>query len=917
MRGALLGACVLFAVAPARADDAALLLDIPHQLYTLDNGLTVILYEDHDAPVVAVNVAYLVGSADDRDGSHHFAHLFEHLMFRGSEHAERGFLQDIELMGGTANGTTFDDFTVYTSTVPSAHLERLLWLEADRMGHLMGGIDQGDLDAEREVVRSEGRQRVRDQPFGGVGFVALDNLYPEGHPYDAARDGAYADLNVASLDAVAAFYEDNYGPRAAALSIAGDIDPAQTRALIETWFGGLAPRGRAQREDPGPLQVPQTLDETLELPVPENRVLVTWLTPAWLAPDDAELDMLSAVLDNGYAPRLSDMVNKRDVRATLVTAGQTSKLWGGRYTIGITFPAGGDPDPVLEALWEILDELGDEAVSDAEFTAALRHWKLRELRNADGPEAMASRLSAYWRKTGETASIGDSWRRFESLEPEDLRRVAARWLTRERASVVIVRADADAEPMRFPGLDVQDSGRTAGPQVVDDGRITAGPGLGAPAASRLPHIERFTHRSGLDVILLPDHDVPTLSQSLVFRGGPLVEAPNLRGLGSTTAWSMLGGAKREKNRSITRQVHGRTLGLVALNGDSYTGLQFQARSANYGALMQSFAELVIRPALTDSAVANIVRQKVATLQRNEAVPRFAAWALFRHALLQGHPGEIGSIGWLRTVPSIDARAARAYHRAWWLPRNGSLVIAGDLSRAELEPILDDALKGWSKRRPRQPVHAPPKASGGRLILLDRPGLSQSQLYVGGLGPSAGHPDLAAAQVLAHILGGGLGSRLNRRLRMERQLTYGAGSAVLVLPDTGAVFAWAAVDGDATVECVREILGIFEQVRVSDPPDQAEVARAVMGLEGRLLRGFMSNPEAADVLLELLEWGQDPTDPAAWVELLRAVGPADVVRVAESALRLDALTFVVLGDAASLEPELIGLGLEVEVIHQER
>ncbi len=905
------------AVPALASDDAAILLDIPHELFVLDNGLTVILHEDHDAPVVALNVTYFVGSADNAVGSHHFAHLFEHLMFRGSEHTERGYLQDIELMGGTANATTYDDSTVYTAVVPSAHLERLLWLEADRMGYLMGGIEQSDLDAEREVVRSEGRQRVRDQPFGGVGLVALDNLYPEGHPYDVARDGAYGDLNAATLEAVASFYEANYGPRSALLTIAGDIDVDQARAWIDQWFGALPARGRGHPEDPGPVEVVETLDETLVLPVPENRVLVTWLTPAWLAPDDAELDMLSAVLDNGYAPRLADMVHRRNVRATRVTAGQTSKRWGGRYSIGITFPAGKDPEPVLEALWEIIDELGDETVSDEEFSTALRHWKLRELNRAEGPEAIAARLSSYWRHTGETESIGDSWRRFEELEPEDLRRVADRWLGRERASVVIVEADAEASPLSFPGLDVKDSGDSEAIEVLDDGLIEAGPPLGEPAALSLPSIDRFAHKSGLDVILLPDHDVPMIAQALLFEGGSLVEPPELRGLASTTAWSMLGGARREKDRSITRQVHGRTLGLSAINGEGYTGLKFQSRSANYGALMQAFGEVVIRPALSESAVANIVRQKYATLQRNRSVPRFRAWELFRRALFQGHPAEIGPIGWLKSVPRIDGRDAKAHHRAWWLPRNGSLLVAGDVSPEELSQILDDALKGWRKKRVKQPQREPPVARGGRIVLVDQPGLSQSQLYVGSLGPSAGDEDLAAAEVLTQILGGGLGARLNRRLRVERQITYGAGSTLLVLPETGALFAWTSVDGDATAECVREILSIFEQVRVSAPPDEAEVRRAVIGLEGRVLRSFMTNDEATALLLELLEWGQDPTDPAGWIDKLRAVGPDEVAAVADRLLRPEVLTFVVLGDANVLEEELSELGLEVQVLHGDR
>ena len=908
----------LLAANPALAvDDTAVLLDVPHEIYTLDNGLTVILHEDHDAPVVAVNIAYKVGSADDRPGSHHFAHLFEHLMFRGSEHAERGFIQDIELMGGTANGTTFDDFTVYTSTVPSAHLNRLLWLEADRMAYLMGGIDQSDLDAEREVVRSEGRQRVNDQPYGAVGFVALDNLYSEGHPYDTERSGDYEDLNAASMEDVAAFYEASYGPRAAVLTLAGDIDPDATRAMIAAWFGPLEARGKAERVDPGFIEEPERLDETLVLPVPQNRIIVSWLTPRWLDPDDAELDMLSAVLDNGYAPRLAEMVHQRNVRATQTTAGQTSKRWGGRYSIGITFPAGKDAEPVLDALWEVLDELADEAVSDAEFEQALRHWKLREMDRAEGPEAVAARLSSYWRHTGETASIGDTWRRFEALEPADLRRVAARWLTREKASVLVVQADPDAERIRFPGLDVAESGSGSGAVALDDGTITTGPPLGEPAAITLPSVERFTHRSGLDVLLLSDDDVPTLAQRLVFWGGALVEPPDLRGLASTTAWAMLGGAKREVDKAITRQVHGRTLGLGALNGDSYTGLGFVARSANYAALMDGFAEIVIRPALTEGSVSNIVRQKYATLQRNEAVPRFRAWEVFRRELFGAHPAAINSIGWIKTVARIDARAARAFHRAWWLPRNGSLVIAGDLTRSQLEPVLDTALTGWRKKRPRVRARPLPTPNGGRIVLVDRPNLSQSQVYVGSLGPAAGHPDLAATKVLTRILGGGLGSRLNRRLRLEKQITYGAGSSLLVLPDTGAFYAWASVDGEATSDCVREILAIFEQVRVSAPPDEAEVRRAAIGLEGQLLRSFMTGYGAVDQMIDLLEWGIDPTDPAAWIEQLRAVDPAAIARAADQQLRPESLLFVVLGDAASIEPELADLGLDVEVLHLPR
>ena len=503
------------------------------------------------------------------------------------------------------------------------------------------------------------------------------------------------------------------------------------------------------------------------------------------------------------------------------------------------------------------------------------------------------------------------------MTPEDLRDAAARWLPRGRASVVIVEADVAAPSMEFPGLDVEDSGEGGVADVHDDGVIGAGPALGALGPLTLPAIDRFTHRSGLDVLLLSDDDLPTVSQRLVFWGGPLVEPEEVRGVASTTAWSLLGGARNDRKRETTRQVHGRTLGLAAINGESYTGLTFQARSTDYAPLMQGFAEIVIRPALTEGGVATMVRQKYGTLQRNEAVPRFLAWQQFRRVLFRGHPAEIGPTGWIGSIPRIDGREAWFFHRRWWLPKNGTLFLSGDVDRAELEPVLDSALKRWRKKKPKIRPREAPRYEGGRIVLINKPGLSQSQLYVGGLGPASGSADLAATEVLSRVLGGGLGARLNRRLRIEKQITYGAGSSLLVLPDTGALFAWASVDAEATGECVREILAIFEQVRSTDPPGAAEVERAVAGLEGSLLRSFMTNHGSTATLLRLLAWGQDPTDPAAWIEKLRAVGPDDVAAAAARQLDPGALTFVVLGDAAAIEPEVADLGFEIEVIHAPR
>ncbi|OFX26475.1 MAG: peptidase M16 [Anaeromyxobacter sp. RBG_16_69_14] len=415
---------------------------IPFESFKLANGLNVILSEDHTAPIVGVDVHYNVGSKDEKPGRTGFAHLFEHLMFQGSAHLPKGEADRlIENVGGSANGSTSQDQTVYWEQVPSNALEQALFIESDRMGWLLPTLDQAKLDNQREVVKNERRQSFEMQPYGTAFITLAANLWDPDFPYHWLPIGSHEDLSAATLADVREFFRQWYGPNDASLAIAGDFDPGEARRLVEKWFGAIPPSPPPEHRRPTPRPLTQekrvTIEDNVELP----RLYVAWQTPKLFAEGDAQLDMLGAILSEGKSARLVKRLVMDERIAQQISAGQSSQELASTFLVVATPKPGQTVDRLLAEIDEEIEKLKKEPPAEGELQRAVNKTESRAifgLEPVGGFGGRAASLNRYYFETGDPGYFPQDIGRYRKVKPEEVRDVATRWLKKDARVILTV-----------------------------------------------------------------------------------------------------------------------------------------------------------------------------------------------------------------------------------------------------------------------------------------------------------------------------------------------------------------------------------------------------------------------------------------------------------------------------------------------
>lgn len=423
-------------------------LDIPFSKYQLSNGLTVIFHEDHTQPLVATNLSVNVGSRDEPAKRTGFAHLFEHLMFMGTERVpEKMFDAWMEKEGGSNNAWTSNDRTVYHDVAPSHALPLLLWMEADRASTLGRQITLDKLDAQRDVVKNERRQTSENEPYGKAELILPELLFPEGHPYHHPVIGSHEDLTAASVDDVRDFFARHYVPQNMSLVVAGDFDPAVVRPLVERYFGSI-PRGPEPAARPvatSPVHDEdrrQTIDDNVTLP----KLIVAWPSPAHLAPGDAELDLLSQVLSAGKGSRLYKSLVYEKKLAQSVTAYQASMSIGSYFAIEVLLRPSVSFETIEKALQAELDSVLQEKVSAEELSRARNAFESNFVERLQSLATRASMLNGYFAETGDPGYIARDLGRYQTATTDGLLGFAKSTLTPKGRVLLRIKAAGEKEP---------------------------------------------------------------------------------------------------------------------------------------------------------------------------------------------------------------------------------------------------------------------------------------------------------------------------------------------------------------------------------------------------------------------------------------------------------------------------------------
>jgi predicted Zn-dependent peptidase len=855
---------------------------------TLGNGLDVIVRRQSRLPVVAVNLWYHVGSKNEERRQRGFAHLFEHLMFEGSEHFPGDFFKPLQRIGAGINGSTSPDRTNYFVDVPAAHVELAMAMESDRMGHLLPALSETKLRVQKDVVKNEYRQNYANRPYGQVGRIMAEALYPPTHPYNWLTIGIMEDVEAATLDDVGAFFRRFYVPGNASLAIVGDIAEDRAIGLADRYFGGL-PGGVAALR-PWTPEVALAADVPIELhePVELDRVYDAWHTVPQFHDDDAALSLMADVLARGRAGRLyQSLVMGREL-AQSVSASHGSRELAGTFSTVVTLRPGKSGAEARRAVLDEIRNIADEGVTEIELDR-VRNGRLASfiyaLDNVGGFGGIADRFNAYNIYLGDPSRITSDFERFESVTTDRIAAVASAYLA-DRPRVA---------------LDVLGTKKSV--VVALDRSIV--PKSGAAVLFQAPVPEVRTMACGTPVWILPNRELPIVAASWVLPVGASSHREAEGGLASLTASMLDEGTGRHTGTQIAALVEGMGSSLSGSCGwdGSYVGLQSLTRFAE--PTIDLAAEILRSPSFPNDDWRRIHAQTLAALRAETDSAESRAARAFVEALYPaGHPYRATVHGSLESVSVLARDAAVEFHGAYYGSGTGAWVVAGDVDPDEIVGLLEARLGDWRppSRVPSRPP-ALPSSEMPRVLLLNRSGAAQAVARIGHHGIARSDSDYLDLLVLNQILGGMFNSRLNNKLREEKGVTYGIRSHFDTRRSAGPFFVSASLQADRVGEALADVRAAIIELLDDRPPTPQELDDARRALIEGQARHFETPSALVSRYAELVVHGLPVDEHARLAERLSGVTIDSMLAAGRRHLRPDALVAIVVADSDQVCAEL--------------
>jgi predicted Zn-dependent peptidase len=871
-------------------------LDLPQvsfQKTTLDNGLDVIARRHDHLPMVAVNLWYHVGSKNEERRQRGFAHLFEHLMFEGSEHYPSDFFKPLLRIGAGVNGSTSTDRTNYYEDVPSAHVELAVAMESDRMGHLLPALTEAKLRVQKDVVKNEYRQNYANRPYGQVWRLLAESLYPPGHPYNWLTIGVMEDVEAANREDVEAFFRRFYVPGNASLCIVGDIEEERAFALADYYFGGIPGGTKALR----PWSHSETLagDVVIRLNdrVELDRTYETWHTVAQFEEDDAPLVLLADILARGRASRLYRRLVVEEELAQSVSAHQSGRELAGTFIVVVTLRPGKCLERARDLALAEVRQIAESGVTEDELALA-RNGRLAgfvyALDNIGGFGGVADRLNAYNTYLGDPGRIVSDFERYQRATPDDIRVAAGRYL-------------ADR-----PRVSLEVRGRK-GPQVptqLDRSRV---PEPAAAVPFRAPKPEVLALRDGVPVWVLPRRDLPIVAASSVVRAGASAHGPDRAGLASLTAAMLDEGTSSRTAHELALAAEGLGTHLSASCGWDGSYVTFQCLTSHLDASLDLAVDILLRPTFPVTEWRRVHAQALASLraERDSAEAR-AYRGLLKAIYGPAHPYRVPIDGEASTVAGIAQEELELFHRAHYQPSRAAWVVAGDVDPQDVARRIEERTADWrGGAAPLFGVPSAPTAGALRIVLLDRPGAPQAVVQVGHVGVGRHHADFTDLLVFNQILGGQFTSRLNSKLREEKGFTYGVRSRFDFRRGAGPFHIGASLQSDRLSEALADLRAELEALLGDRPPGQAELDDARRALIEGQARQFETPSALASRYAELFVHDLPLDEHARLSERLRVVTRESLVAAGRRHVRSEELVIVVVADAEVVAADLERLG----------
>lgn len=897
---------------------------IPYEKYKLDNGLTIILHEDRSDPLVHVDITYHVGSAREEVGKSGFAHFFEHMMFQGSENVgDDEHFRIVSESGGTMNGTTNTDRTNYFETVPSNQLEKMLWLEADRMGYFLDAVTQEKFEVQRDTVKNERGQRMDNQPYGQLYERVNEALYPEGHPYSWQTIGYIEDLDRVDVNDLKKFFLRWYGPNNATLTIGGKFDTAETLAWVDKYFGPI-PRGPEVAMPDIPVV---TIDEDRYTSMQDDVALpllfMAYPTVDLFHADEAPLDVLMFILGQGETSLLYKNMVKNGLAVQAGANHGCAELSCTFSVLALPNPASGKDLADLEQIMrDSLIEFEERGVMDDDLTRVKMTIVSGMIYGLESVAGKVGQLALYQTFTGNPNYVADDVARYENVSKEDVMRVYQKYIKGKPAVVMsivpkgrgdqVARDDTYPRPVRsLPEYEATSESELNVRRAPNDFDRSVMPPSGDNPSITLPKIWRASLDNGIATLGAMNSETPTSAIRLRIEVGQRNEPLDKLGLAALTA-AMLNEATTEStNEELSNELQKLGSSVRFTAGNDETLLAIRSLSENLGETLQIAAERLLKPKFDPEDFARVQAQTIQSITQSRTQAATTANTVYQ-LLLFGKNNSFSylNIGTEESVASLTLDDVKTFYADHYSPSIANLVAVSDFDQAALLDKLS-VFDNW-EGEPVTPAKLNnfPDTSGTRIYLVDKPGAAQSEIRIGKrslIFDADG--EYYRAGLANFVLGGAFNSRINMNLREEKGYTYGARSAFTGNKDYGTYTASAGVRTDSTADSIvqfeSEIRGYADE-----GISETELAFTRRALGQRDALRYETPAQKLGFLAQILLYDLDDNFVDLQSDILAAIGKDEIDSIAGKYLDMDDMIIVVVGDKQAVLPELKSLGYEI-------
>ena len=870
--------------------------NIPYTKFVLPNGLTLLVHEDHKAPIVAVNTWYHVGSKNEKIGKTGFAHLFEHLMFSGSDDFNHTYINAMEKIGATnLNGTTNNDRTNYFENVPTSMLDYVLFAESDRMGHLLGVLDQKKLDLQRGVVQNE-KRLGENQPYGITEEILAENTYPVGHPYSWTVIGSMKDLDAASMNDVQEWFKTYYGPNNVTVVIAGDITPEAAKQKVEKYYGEIPASPPIGKQEVWIAKRTGTHRGWVQDRVPQARLYRVWNVPEFGSPEEAQLDLVAQVLGRGKTSRLYKRLVYKDQIATSATSSNDTNEIAGQFDFTLTANPGGDLHQVEKAADEELQNFLKNGPTATELqiakTQILGNYAriVERIGGFGGKSDLLARCQTY---RGNPDCYKEYLNWVKAATPASVKKAANDWLSD---------GDYVLEVQPYPT-----DYKTA--EKLDRSKE---PPAGEPMSLKLPPLQKEKLSNGLNIVLAERHSAPVVNFTLMVDSGYSADPKNAPGTASFEQRMLEEGTPTRDSLKIGEELESLSANFNAGANLDWSLVSLNTLKSTMDKSLDIYADLILHPAFPQKEFDRLKKERLAGIKREKVTPQAMALRVVPSLIYgKGHPYAVPftGTGTEASVGNMTREDLAKFHDTWFKPNNATLLVVGDTTLAEIKPKLERLLASWKAGDvPKRETPSVAQPEKDEVYLIDRPGSGQSVIFGAQLAPPRNDPDALALQLVNDIFGGKFSSRINMNLREDKHYSYGVFSILPAARGQRPYISISAVQTDKTKESMVELVKEYNDIAGSKPITEEELkdeqTNATLALPGT----FETVQQLAGAYGTILQYGLPEDYFNTFTQKAMAQTTESANEIAKKYIQPKHLVWVVVGDMSKVEAGIRELNL---------